>query len=139
MTKLKTKNKYEGCPEELAERLKAEEFIKGKYFNRSCECFLVDYNSAADVNLYRVYNVKERCYDWCNDFIPEYEEEFDWSKVPIDTLVEVSDDGVAWHKRYFKKYRPKTDSPYEVFYGGCTSKTAEDAYYYKFCRIVEEK
>ena len=138
MSKLKTKNKYEGCPEELAERLKAGESIKGRYSNDKRECFLVDYNSLGDVNPYRVYYVEGRCYYWCNDFTPEYEEEVDWSKAPIDTLVEVSDDGVTWYKRYFKKYYTGTDCPYEVFAGGSTSKTTKYEVYYKLCRIVEE-
>lgn len=140
MSKLKTKNKYEGCPEELVKKLKAGESIKGGYSiqDSKYKCFLIDYNSAAD-RPYNVYDTEDDCYFWCKDFIPEYEEEFDWGKVPVDTLVEVSDDGVIWYKRYFIKHNPKTDYPYVVFYGGCTSKTTENEGYYKFCRIVENK
>ena len=37
--------------------------------------------------------------------VTEYTEpEIDWSKVPIDTPVLVSDDGTNWIKRYFAKY-----------------------------------
>ena len=34
----------------------------------------------------------------------EFEEFIDWSKLPVDTLVEVSDDGEKFIKRHFAKY-----------------------------------
>ena len=37
--------------------------------------------------------------EWCDK---EYKEpEVDWSKVPVDTKVTVSDDGINWYNRYF--------------------------------------
>lgn len=39
---------------------------------------------------------------WLNsEYIEPKKEEVDWSKVPIDTKVLVSTDGVTWYKRYF--------------------------------------
>lgn len=34
----------------------------------------------------------------------DFKEYVDWSKVPIDTKVEVSDDGVTWYKRHFYEF-----------------------------------
>ena len=36
-----------------------------------------------------------------------FEEVIDWSKVPIDTKILVSDNGETWFKRYFAKYENK--------------------------------
>lgn len=44
-------------------------------------------------------------------------EEVDWSKVPIDTKVLVSSDGVTWYKRYFAGVLCKTGCP-QVFANG---------------------
>lgn len=34
-----------------------------------------------------------------------FEETIDWSKVPVDTKILVSDNGETWFKRYFDKYK----------------------------------
>lgn len=47
----------------------------------------------------------------------------DWSKVPEDTKVLVSDDGLTWFKRYFARYVDK--KPF-VFNSGMTSWTVQD-------------
>ena len=41
--------------------------------------------------------VEEKIRNWLN---AEYQE-VDWSKVPIDTKVLVSDNGINWYRRYF--------------------------------------
>jgi hypothetical protein len=39
---------------------------------------------------------------WLNsEYVEEEKEEVDWSKVPIDTKVLVSDDEINWYRRYF--------------------------------------
>lgn len=53
----------------------------------------------------------------------DFKEIVDWSKVPVDTKVLVSNNGNTWHKRYFAKYE---DGSVYAFSGGCTSFTAWD-------------
>ena len=38
---------------------------------------------------------------WADD---EYIEEVDWSKIPVDTPILVSDDNKCWYRSYFAKY-----------------------------------
>lgn len=52
----------------------------------------------------------------------EYQEPaVDWSKVPIDTKVLVSDDGICWYRRYFAG---TNDGEPLVWYDGMTSWSA---------------
>lgn len=71
---------------------------------------------------------------WMNE---EYEEpKIDWSKVPVDTLIEVRDEGTEWIKRYCEKY--KSGYVY-AFIDGTTSKTANGVSTpWEFARLVEE-
>lgn len=62
---------------------------------------------------------KEKIRNWLN---AEYQE-VDWSKVPIDTKVLVSDDNENWCKRHFAYYR---DKRIWVFNNGLTSWTIND-------------
>ena len=50
----------------------------------------------------------------------EFEEVIDWSKVPVDTKVLVSDDGKGWGRRHFAKYE---DGKVYCFNDGYTSFT----------------
>ena len=50
----------------------------------------------------------------------EFREVIDWSKVPVDTLVEVSDNGEKFIKRHFAKYE---DGKVYCFNDGYTSFT----------------
>ena len=80
----------------------------------------------------------------------EYEEplkpEVDWSKVPVDTLVQVRDDeNDEWLPRYFKglSRTPSAYPPgyyYDVWALGATSVTAEwDTESWKYCELVEDE
>lgn len=72
----------------------------------------------------------------------EYEEpEVDWSKVPVDTLVQVRDDendkGVL---RYFRWFVRGHRTPFVTWADGATSKTAEACTeYWKYCKLVEDE
>lgn len=72
--------------------------------------------------------------EWLNE---EYND-VDWSKVPEDTKVLVSDDGVTWFKRYFARYVDK--KPF-VFNSGMTSWTVQDGSKvntWKYTKLVED-
>lgn len=62
--------------------------------------------------------------------------EIDWTKVKKDTLIEVSDDGKLWYRRYFAMYE---DGKVYAYIGGCTSKTAHYKNPWKYARIVDEE
>lgn len=58
-----------------------------------------------------------------SEYVEPEKEEVDWSKVPIDTPVLVSDDNENWCKRHFAYYR---DKHIWVFNNGTTSWTIND-------------
>lgn len=66
--------------------------------------------------------------------------EVDWSKIPVDTLVRVSDDEKGeWLLRYFCELDGDMDRKYRTFPAGRTSKTA--TYYlenWRFCELAED-
>ena len=68
----------------------------------------------------------------------EFEEIFDWSEIPVDTKVLVSDDGKIWFKRYFAKY--ENDEIY-CFLNGASSFSADDEtdiIMWKYVKLYEE-
>lgn len=66
----------------------------------------------------------------------EYQEpSVDWSKVPVDTKVLVSDDGGKWFKRYFASYE---DGRVYVWYGGGTSWSNNLTSPYNYAKLAEE-
>ena len=63
---------------------------------------------------------------------------FDWSKIPVDTKVLVSDDGEHWVKRYFANYE---NGSVHVFPDGRTSFTTEEdgiIYPWKYAKLCEK-
>lgn len=64
--------------------------------------------------------------EWLNsEYVEPEKEEVDWSKVPIDTKVLVSDDNENWDRGYFAGYDKKNEVIY-AFPLGATSWTNED-------------
>ena len=64
----------------------------------------------------------------------EFEEVVDWSEVPVDTKVLVSNDGECWDKGYFKQYK---NGVFCCFSDGRTSWTSIFNKEYKYCKLVE--
>ena len=71
----------------------------------------------------------------------EFEEVVDWSKVPVDTKVLVSEDGKEWNRRHFAKYE---DGKVYCFNGGYTSFTIvnygylSNAVIWKYAKLYQE-
>ena len=67
----------------------------------------------------------------------EYEEpQVDWSKVPVDTKILVSDDFEYWYKRYFAKYE---NGKIYAFSCGSTAWSSEGCYdKWKYAKLAEE-
>lgn len=59
-----------------------------------------------------------------------------WSKVPVDTPILVSNDGLNWHNRYFSTFR--FDSVFAWDYGA-TSWTTCSVTKWKYARLKENK
>ena len=69
----------------------------------------------------------------------EFEEYLDWSKVPVDAKVLVSDNGDTWYKRHFAKYE---NGSVHVFPDGRSSFTTEVSdiiYPWKYAKLYEEQ
>lgn len=62
----------------------------------------------------------------------------EWSTIPKDTKVLVSNDGEHWERRYFKGYKDDKLNPFLVYAYGLTSWVATDehAVYYKYCKLA---
>ncbi len=72
-----------------------------------------------------------------------YEPEIDWTKVPIDTLVEVCDSEYNqnkdnWARRRFAFFNPNSIEKFYVFQCGRSSKDRGNAISYISCRLVHD-
>ena len=68
----------------------------------------------------------------------EFEEVVDWSKMPVDTKILVSEDGKLWYKRHFAKYE---NGSVHVFPDGRSSFTTEESdiiYPWKYAKLCEK-
>ena len=67
----------------------------------------------------------------------EFEEVVDWSKVPVDTKILVSEDGKDWCRRYFAKYE---GGRVYAFMDGTTSFTgsSESSLSWKYAKLYEK-
>ena len=68
----------------------------------------------------------------------EFKEIVDWSKIPVDTKILVSDDGKLWYKRHFAKYE---NGSVHVFPDGRSSFTTEESdiiYPWKYAKLCEK-
>ena len=68
----------------------------------------------------------------------EFEEISEWSKVPVDTLVEVSDDGRTFFKRYFAKYESGTIFTWSDVRSSKTAYNKNDVVRWKIANIIRE-
>ena len=137
-----TTDKYEGCPVELVKLLKQDKFIKGNFWdgdiNQKIHCltgYLRDYTF--DDGHFPYFADDE---NWYAFFEPIFEEETDWSKVSVDTLLEVSEyeDFQTPQKRYFAKVE---NNILFCWKEGRSSKTAtdiDDVKPWKYGRIIKE-
>lgn len=68
--------------------------------------------------------------------------EIDWSKVPFDTKVFVTNTNTEndkeWVKRYFESYNPKYKYPFYTYVAGQTSWSSEGEHgRWKYCKLAE--
>jgi hypothetical protein len=75
------------------------------------------------------------------EYIEPPKPKVNWSKVPVDTLVQVRDDeNDKWALRYFKWFVNGHRTPVVTWAAGATSKTAEGCTeYWKYCELAEEE
>ena len=71
----------------------------------------------------------------------EFAEVIDWSEIPVDTKVLVSDDGKEWSRRHFAEYK---DGKVYCFNNGATSFTAQGSEFlsgkvsWEYAKLYEE-
>lgn len=61
--------------------------------------------------------------------------EVDWSQIPVDTKILVSDDVNKWHKRYFAKYE---GNMVYAWNNGLTSWNAKGSNCWEYAKLAEE-
>lgn len=121
--------KYKDIIEKFADNDVAFDKSKNKIVN----CVQIDCEDCAFYGNYD--DCKLGAMKWAAE---EYKEpEVDWTKVPIDTPVLVSDDGVNWKRRYF--VRKPAEAIFGVYSNGATSWSA-DGYvvWYRYAKLANE-
>lgn len=75
------------------------------------------------------------------EYIEPPKPKVDWSKVPVDTLVQVRDDeNDKWALRYFKWFVRGHRTPFVTWADGATSKTAYEEYEnWTYCELAEDE
>lgn len=67
--------------------------------------------------------------------VAEYTEpEVDWSKVPVDKPILVSNDNVHWYRKHFAKYK---NGEIHAWNGGQTSYTTDTAWHWEYAKLAE--
>ena len=122
--------------------------IKKENIGKSYEMFIDGANKGVwelkngfgtdEFELYREERPLSRIYFASQVVRMEFKEVVDWSKIPVDTLVEVSDDGEKFIKRHFAKYER---GMIFVWGDGRSSKTAyseNDVVKWEMANIIRE-
>ena len=69
----------------------------------------------------------------------EFEEYLDWSKVPVDTKVLVSDNGDTWYKRHFAKYEGGSVHVFPDGHSSFTTEVSDIIYPWKYAKLYEKQ
>ena len=80
--------------------------------------------------IFNIYNLKEIL-----DLQFKKVYEVDWSKVPVDTKILVSNNNNKWYKRHFAKY--ENDEVF-AFMNGTTSYTDNSCITWKYAKLYKE-
>lgn len=76
--------------------------------------------------------------EWCESEYKEHEPEIDWSKVPVDTPIYVSNDEFIWSPRHFALY--KGGDVYAWMYGKTSfSNNAGESNMWPYAKIAYDK
>ncbi len=78
----------------------------------------------------------EECIELVRKWSEEHPREIDWTKVPIDTKVEVRDyESYDWETRYYCSFLPASDSKYACFAYHQRQENAEQIIEWRYCRL----
>lgn len=121
--------KYKDDIEKLGDKRVAFDKFKNKIVK--CAGFACD-----DCAFYRYYDdCKLGAMKWAAE---EYKEtEVDWSKVPVDTPVLVSNDGKEWSRRHFS--RVVDGIPHTWMYGSTSWTAHNNETTYHYIKLAEEE
>ena len=122
-----------------------DEFLKMYICSHISKCDFILDNILKKKKLSCQYTSCATCSSIVKDWLEEaYEEpkepEIDWTKVPKDTRVIVSQESGNKHKRYFAKYDPKgnTKYPFLCYADGATSWSEEDDLFgWQYCEFAD--
>ena len=67
-----------------------------------------------------------------------FEEIIDWSNVPVDTKILVSDNGETWFKKYFAKYENKKIYAWDNGKTSFTARNREDVLGWEYAKLYNE-
>ena len=95
------------------------EIAVNKHDNKPCACYNLPFCSECIANTKTCFETISK---WADEEYIEPTQQVDWSKVPVDTPILVSDDEKHWHRRYFAK---RSDGKFYTFSDGSTSWSAE--------------
>ena len=99
---------------EWLKSLSVEDFVTTIFKNKCQMCI----HKLDDCNYFN-YNCEESVKEWLNRTNNFTEDNIDWSKVPTDTLVYVSNDPEGdWFPRHFYNYHQGFEHPYSTFLNG---------------------
>lgn len=84
------------------------------------------------------YQYENENYYFKKEWLKDIKEEIDWSTIPPDTKVLVTDEGIEeWYPRYFKEYQ---DNKFVCYSKGTTSWSSEDeTTSWEYCKLAEEE
>lgn len=71
------------------------------------------------------------------EYVEEIEPEVDWSRVPVDTPILVSNDNVHWHRRYFAKYKDEVVYAWNDGFTSFASENNNRATLWKYAKLAE--
>ena len=91
-------------------------------------------------DLYDNENDSISCYGYGISELVEmnFEETIDWSKVPVDTKILVSDNGKTWFKRHFDKYENKKIYAWVDGKTSFSARNNDDVIGWKYAKLYNE-
>ena len=114
-----------------------KENVGKKYKFKKDQFTLIELNDKLYLETEGVKDIEEM-YSLHSILTEEFEEVIDWSKVPVDTKVLVSNNREEWHKRHLYKYE---DGKFLAWDNGKTSFTVTDVnerFPWEYAKLYQE-
>ena len=126
---MKNKEKYAEEIMEIALSGYSVAVINGK----PARCGVANTNCKLCIGNKPGYCDREKVRKWAES---EYVDPVDWSKVPVDTKILVSDDSERWYRRYFAKFI--NGRVYAFPYGRASWTSGDSNTVWEYAKLAEE-